>query len=119
MSERSTDPDPELEDAADAEPEAEPEAEPDVRERPILVCTYQKCLEGFDNPSLDTLVFLTPRSGQGSLEQAIGRIERLHPDKMPLLVLDVVDGILRDISFARLRYYRTKRFEVQASESTS
>jgi len=56
--------------------------------RDVLVATYPMCRQGFDKPRLDTLVMATPVT---ALEQVVGRILRVHPDKQPPLVVDVVD----------------------------
>jgi len=52
------------------------------------VATYPMCRQGFDKPRLDTLVMATPVT---ALEQIVGRILRVHPDKQAPLVVDVVD----------------------------
>lgn len=56
---------------------------------PVLLSTYQMAQDAMNVPRLDTLVIATPMV---SLEQAIGRIQRPHPDKKDPLVVDPVDG---------------------------
>lgn len=56
---------------------------------PVLLSTYQMAQDAMNVPRLDTLVIATPMV---SLEQAIGRIQRPHPDKKEPLVVDPVDG---------------------------
>lgn len=54
----------------------------------IIGATIQLVGTGFNEPRLDTLIFATPAQ---NVEQAIGRVTRLHPDKKQPLVLDLVD----------------------------
>lgn len=55
-----------------------------AKECDIILATYAMMAEGTDIPTLDTLIFGTPR---GDVEQTVGRIRR-PADKKPLLVVD-------------------------------
>jgi superfamily II DNA or RNA helicase len=71
----------------------------------VIVGTFAMVQEGFDCPELDTLFLTTP---QASVEQAVGRILRVSPDKKQPLVVDYVDhqvGICMGMFRARSRTY--------------
>lgn len=92
------------------------QAQRDVsQEAQVLVATVQLVSVGFDKPRLDTLIFGTPVQ---SMEQAVGRIRRQHPDKKAPMVLDLVDNSRMAMVFAksRLRKYREKGFKVVNAE---
>ena len=83
------------------------------RVRPILLATTRMAEEGFDEPSLDTLIMSTPRSG---VEQCVGRIMRSFPGKKKPLVLDIYDsycgGVFHGMARARRAYYEKSKFTV-------
>ena len=56
--------------------------------RNVLIGTYQYIAEGFDVPSLDTLIMATPVSDP---VQVVGRILRVYPDKKTPVVVDIID----------------------------
>lgn len=56
-------------------------------EKQVLLATYQMASEGMDIPSLDSVIFATPKS---SIEQSIGRITRKVHDNPPI-AYDIVD----------------------------
>lgn len=71
----------------------------------VILATPGKMAEGTDIPQLDTLVLATPRS---NIEQIVGRILRLHPDKKPPIVFDFTDDdspILRAYAKKRRQFY--------------
>jgi superfamily II DNA or RNA helicase len=72
----------------------------------ILFATYQIASVGFDLPTLNTLLFATPRS---SVTQAIGRIYRKHHEILPLIV-DIVD------SYGLFSYQYKKRKKIYDAE---
>ena len=78
----------------------------------IVLATYSMCAEGLDIPRLDTLLLATPRS---NVEQSLGRILRLHPDKATPRVLDVVDdfSVFQGMAHQRRRLYRKHDFSVR------
>ena len=79
---------------------------------PILLCTNKMAEEGLDIPRLDCLVFLTPKS---NIQQAVGRIQRTHPDKKKApKVIDLYDtycgGALHGMYRARKSFYEKHKF---------
>jgi superfamily II DNA or RNA helicase len=60
----------------------------------ILIGTYQMCKEGFDLPSLNTLLMATSRP---DVDQILGRILRQEKDQRKIhpLILDIVDPPFR------------------------
>ena len=82
--------------------------------RRILLATYGMAAEGFDKPSLDTLVMATPKS---SIEQVVGRILRSHPDKKKAKVIDLYDtycgGAIIGMHKARIRFYKDNEYTIQ------
>lgn len=77
----------------------------------LVVATYGLLEEGFDDADLDTLVLCTPRS---TVQQTIGRIERVKAGKLVPLVLDIVDH--NSVFFAmwqkRKKFYGSRGFSV-------
>lgn len=60
-----------------------------VLSQPLIFTTFTFAAEGLDVPRLDAAVLASPKS---SVEQAIGRVMRDHPDKPAPIVLDYVDN---------------------------
>ena len=58
-----------------------------AKKAPIVLATYGMMAEGTDMPTLDTLIFGTPRA---EVEQVVGRIQRPEGTKKPLLIVDPV-----------------------------
>ncbi|KAG5192871.1 P-loop containing nucleoside triphosphate hydrolase protein [Tribonema minus] len=59
--------------------------------RDVILASYGCAAEGLDVPSLDTVLLLTPRSGEAVITQVVGRLFRTGG--MPPLVVDLVDGV--------------------------
>lgn len=57
----------------------------------IIFATSQYAAEGLDIPTLDTLFLISPMS---DVEQAVGRIQRPHPDKKEPIVVDFRDDMI-------------------------
>lgn len=57
----------------------------------ILLATGKLVGEGFDHPSLDTLVLAMPVSWKGTLQQYAGRLHREHASKADVRIIDFVD----------------------------
>jgi len=74
----------------------------------IILATYQMASEGYDNPSLDTLILASPK---GNVEQAVGRILRKKNDN-PALVIDINDciSVFNNWNKKRQLFYRSKKF---------
>jgi len=77
----------------------------------VLIATYSMCKEGFDVPTLNTLVMATPRP---DIDQIVGRILRVekagrtvHP-----LIVDIVDPQFKRQFGARNTLYRRRQYKV-------
>jgi superfamily II DNA or RNA helicase len=71
----------------------------------VIFATKQFASEGLDIPALDTLIIATPI---GDVEQAVGRIQRPHPDKKEPIVVDIRDDYVKPFKIAgqvRDRFY--------------
>lgn len=82
------------------------------REKKILISTYQLVKEGFDVPTLNTLVMATPRP---DVEQIVGRILRVEKSKRKThpLIIDIVDTNFRRQFQERLSLYKKRNYNVQ------
>jgi len=58
---------------------------------PVVLATGRFAGEGLDLPHLDTLFLALPVSWKGTVEQYVGRLERSHPGKTDVRVVDYVD----------------------------
>jgi len=81
----------------------------------ILIGTYSMCKEGFDQPTLNTLLMATPRP---DIDQIVGRIMRVeksvrvtHP-----LIVDIVDPQFRRQHQARLELYKKRMYAITTME---
>ena len=84
---------------------------PTVYESDIICATYSIAKEGFDLPSLDTLIFATPKK---EITQVLGRILRKKNKNKPL-VIDIYDssiGLFKGSFYTRKRYYNEKKYQV-------
>jgi superfamily II DNA or RNA helicase len=81
----------------------------------ILLATYPMCRQGFDKARLDTLIMATPVT---ALEQIVGRILRVHPDKKKPRVIDVIDpySIFAGEYRKRTRQYSKWGYKVTARD---
>lgn len=70
--------------------------------------------EGISCHRLDTLILTCPSNNSIQLEQRIGRIERLHPEKQHPLIVDIqLSGhIVRRQQQNRLLYYQRKGYNI-------
>ena len=74
-----------------------------------LVATGRLIGEGFDHPSLDTVIFAMPFAWRGTLQQYLGRLARASPGKRDIRVIDVHDTghpMLESMWRKRMRGYR-------------
>jgi len=78
----------------------------------ILIATYQMCKEGFDCPTLNTLLIATSRP---DVDQIVGRILRVEKEKRKIhpLILDVVDPAFRRQFQERLQLYKKRNYLVE------
>ncbi len=85
----------------------------------VLLGTFSLCAEGFDLPTLDTLVLATPRS---EITQIVGRILRKRNINGPYIV-DIIDKLLYSSYKARYTHYKNNRYivnrEKKQKEETS
>lgn len=83
----------------------------------ILIATYQMCKEGFDVPTLNTLVIATPRP---DVDQIVGRILRVEKSKRKVspLIIDIVDPAFRRQFQERLSLYNKRDYKVEKMKLT-
>lgn len=53
-----------------------------------ILCNAMVLLEGYDEPSIDSILFLRPTKSRPMYAQAVGRGTRIHPGKQNLLLFD-------------------------------
>lgn len=84
----------------------------------ILIATYAMCKEGFDVPTLNTLLMATPRP---DVDQIVGRILRVEKSARTVhpLILDVVDPQFRRQFQERNSLYKKRNYTVKKMEFTS
>jgi len=75
----------------------------------LIIATGKYIGEGFDCSRLDTLFLAMPFSWKGVLEQYVGRIHRVHPDKSEVCVYDYADGMVPQ--FVRMHEKRLHGFK--------
>jgi len=81
----------------------------------IILTTRAMASEGFDRPSIDTVVLATPFGANSTLEQSIGRCQRMCSEKkFESQVVDVIDNysIFYSMARARQHFYASKRYNV-------
>jgi superfamily II DNA or RNA helicase len=80
----------------------------------IIVGTYSMIEEGFDCKELNTLIMATPKN---SIEQAVGRILRIQPEKRTIqpIVIDISDQFGNCIGKERKRktHYRKLKYNIE------
>jgi superfamily II DNA or RNA helicase len=82
-----------------------------------LIATGRLIGEGFDHPSLDTVVFAMPFAWRGTLQQYLGRLARASPGKRDIRVIDVHDTgnpMLKSMWRKRMRGYRALGWREEA-----
>ena len=77
----------------------------------VLIATYAMCKEGFDVPTLNTLLMATPRP---DVDQIVGRILRVEKSARTVhpLILDVVDPQFRRQFQERNALYKKRSYHV-------
>jgi superfamily II DNA or RNA helicase len=77
----------------------------------ILIATYSMCKEGFDVPTLNTLLMATPRP---DVDQIVGRILRVEKStrKIHPLILDIVDPQFRRQFQERNGLYKKRAYKI-------
>ena len=81
----------------------------------VLIATYAMCKEGFDVPTLNTLLMATPRP---DVDQIVGRILRVEKSARTThpLILDVVDPQFRRQFQERNSLYQKRSYVVTKME---
>jgi superfamily II DNA or RNA helicase len=71
--------------------------------------------EGTDIPRLDRLHLTWPEKLERALQQKVGRVLRVHPDKKETIVFDYVDeeGMLANQARQRLNFYRRSGYPIE------
>lgn len=77
----------------------------------VLIATFAMCKEGFDVPTLNTLLMATPRP---DVDQIVGRILRVEKSArtVPPLILDLVDPQFRRQFQERNSLYKKRNYSV-------
>jgi superfamily II DNA or RNA helicase len=77
----------------------------------VLIATYAMCKEGFDVPTLNTLIMATPRP---DIDQIVGRILRIEKSARTIhpLVVDIVDPQFRRQFQERNGLYKKRNYKV-------
>jgi superfamily II DNA or RNA helicase len=79
----------------------------------IILATFQLASEGFNVPTLNTVIFASPIS---DIQQSIGRILRERPEdrKYTPLCIDISDefSVFHRKTGARLRFYNNNKYKV-------
>ena len=76
-------------------------------DKQVIFATYSFVSEGVDIPSLDTIIFTTPRV---DIVQSVGRILRKHKDKKTPVAIDFIDtqnNVFNNQYKKRKRYYKS------------
>jgi superfamily II DNA or RNA helicase len=75
----------------------------------VVFASYAYVGEGYDDATIDTMVLALPRS---SIQQIIGRCERVHVGKLTPIVYDVIDdfSIFESMSYKRQKFYKSRGF---------
>jgi superfamily II DNA or RNA helicase len=76
------------------------------------------CKEGFDVPTLNTLIIATPRP---DVDQIVGRILRVEKTKRKVspLIIDIVDPAFRRQFQERLSLYNKRDYKVEKMKLAS
>ncbi len=85
----------------------------------VLLATGSYIGEGFDDSQLDTLFLTMPISWQGTLQQYVGRLHRIHQDKKVVRVYDYVDAqvpMLCRMYEKRLKGYRAIGYAMESDD---
>lgn len=80
----------------------------------VILATYHIAAEGFDVPSLNTLILASPVS---SIEQPVGRIQRQKPEDRQYvpLVVDIWDtfSLFRNQGYRRMKFYQSNGYSIE------
>ena len=87
-------------------------------DRDIIVASYGTFSTGINIPNLQTLIFASPSKSKIRVLQSIGRVLRLHSNKVKATLIDVIDDLRVGSSVnhtfrhaeQRVQYYAAERF---------
>lgn len=81
----------------------------------VLIATYAMCKEGFDVPTLNTLIMATPRP---DIDQIVGRILRVEKSARTIhpLIVDIVDPQFRRQFQERNGLYKKRDYTIRKME---
>lgn len=89
-------------------------------EKQILLATYSMASEGFDVPSLNTLILASPKS---DIVQASGRILRQRPEdrKFCPIIVDIIDNfsLFSRQAIKRKRMYKRNNYNIKYESNIS
>jgi superfamily II DNA or RNA helicase len=91
-------------------------------EEMVIVATGKYIGEGFDYSRLDTLFLAMPLSWKGTLQQYVGRLNRLHDRKTRVKVYDYVDQqepVLQKMYEKRFKGYNDLGYKTVEIDSTT
>ena len=89
---------------------------PDTEPR-VILATGRYIGEGFDDSRLDTLFLTMPISWRGTLQQYVGRLHRIHDNKLEVRVYDYVDWrvpMLMRMYEKRVRGYKAIGYTIES-----
>lgn len=86
-----------------------------AEEADVIFATTQIAKEALNIPELDTLFLTSPCGSKITVQQAAGRILRDSPDKMPPMVVDLVDNNIQCLKLAEIRYriYQSLKYPIE------
>lgn len=88
-------------------------AKADTLEKQITFTTPGKCRDGIDAPWKDCVIMTSPIR---NIEQLVGRVVRIAPDKKTPIVIDMVDYTCPEIArtfYGRRRFYMEREWPIQ------
>src|SRR5215470_3160460 len=83
----------------------------------VILATGRYIGEGFDDARLDTLFLAMPISWRGTLQQYVGRLHRIHDNKLEVRVYDYVDWrvpMLMRMYEKRVRGYKAIGYTIES-----
>eukprot|EP00965_Chrysotila_dentata_P239167 6202931-Pleurochrysis_carterae.AAC.1 len=77
----------------------------------VILTSYSMAKEGLDIATLDTLLLATPKT---DVEQCVGRVQRPHAQKKPVVVIDICDdgNIAAAMQRKRRAHYSDKSYHL-------
>lgn len=94
---------------------------PEAGIRPYMLATGSFIGEGFDLPTLDTLIIAMPVSFKGKLIQYAGRLHRASPGKSDVIIYDYLDpssALMVSMFRKRIAAYRKMNYQIEAQSGS-